>query len=374
MKKVANLVFNSFTNDSRVEKTSKSLIKNGFYVEVIAHGDKNLKYEDYYDGYKIKRFSYLDRKITKDTKGKIYAYLIYVYKSINYCKSFDIIHCNDLNTVPIAFLIKKFFNKNIKIIYDAHEYESERCHFSKFQNNMAKIIEGFLIKYVNIIITVSNSIAEDYRKIYGIKKPYIVYNSPPFINVIKYNIFREKFNIPQNHTIFLYQGGFGIGRGILEFYELIKNKENVSYVIMGYGYLEDIIKEKSKQEKNLYFQEAVPQNILLNYTSSADIGVCIEENLCKSWDYALPNKLFEYNMAKLPVIVSGLYEMKKFVKKNDTGFIIENIYDKNEFDNLYSNIIETYKEKINNIKKSNLIYNWEEQEKILINIYKKYLY
>ena len=373
MIKIANLVFNPFVNDSRVIKTSVSLSNNNYEVEVIAHLDKNLKKDERENNFRVRRFSYLDRNITKSKLKKIQAYLLYLKESISYCKEFDILHCNDLDTLPIGFIIKKFFNKGIKIVYDAHEHESERCHQGNISRNIARISERFLLKYVDSVITVSESIAYEYMKLYGIKKPYLIFNTPNYVSVKKKNIFREKFAIGEEDTIFLYQGGLGRGRGILEFADLIKYKKNVVYVIMGYGILENEIKEYASTYNNIYFHEAVTPDILLNYTSSADIGVCIEENLCKSWDYALPNKMFEYHMVGLPIIVSGLHEMKKFVKENDTGYILDDIFDKREFDSKFDMILNTYKSKAKNIDKIVKIYNWEEQEKKLFKLYQEAL-
>jgi len=369
--KIANLVFNTFTNDSRVLKESISLGKAGYNVEVIAHSSRELKEFEEHKFYKIRRFSYLDRSQKKSILSKLGAYVKYLKESIKYVKEFDVLHCNDLDTLPIAFVIKKFYNKKIKVVYDAHEHETERWHQSDFDKKFLKYIEKFFLKYVDEVITVSEPIANDYVRLYNIEQPTLIFNAPQKIEITKKDIFREKFNIPKEHVIFLYQGGLQPRRGILEFYELIKSKEQTSYIIMGFGELKEKILELTKTAKNLYFLDAVSPDVLLDYTSSADIGVCIEENLCKSWDYALPNKLFEYSMVGLPVIVSGLSELKRFVNENKNGYVIEDIFDQNEFDELFPKIIETYKEKspyIQNIKDE---YNWQNQEKKLLELYQK---
>ncbi len=56
-RKVANLVFNSFINDSRVMKESISLANNGYEVYVLAHHDKNLAINENKDNFSIRRFS-----------------------------------------------------------------------------------------------------------------------------------------------------------------------------------------------------------------------------------------------------------------------------------------------------------------------------
>lgn len=369
--KIANLVFNTFINDSRVLKESISLGKAGHTVEVIAHSSRELKEFEEHEFYKIRRFSYLDRSQKKSILSKLGAYIKYLKESIKHVKEFDVLHCNDLDTLPIAFVVKQFYNKKIKVVYDAHEHETERWHQSSFDKKVLKYVEKFFLKYVDEVITVSQPIANDYVKLYNIKQPTLIFNTPQKIEITKKDIFRERFNIPKEHVIFLYQGGLQPRRGILEFYELIKNKEQTSYIIMGFGELKERILELTKTSKNLYFLDAVSPDVLLDYTSSADIGVCIEENLCKSWDYALPNKLFEYSMVGLPVIVSGLSELKRFVNENKNGYVIEDIFDQNEFDKLFPKIIKTYKDKTPYIKKIRDEYNWQNQEKRLLELYQK---
>ena len=367
--KIANLVFNNFTSDSRVLKESISLANGGFEVEVIAHGDRGLDKFEKEKNFTIRRFSYLNRDESKSILSKLRAYLNYLRLSAKHCKTFDIIHCNDLDTLALAFIVKTFYNKQIKVVYDAHEHETERHHQSDFDKKILKIVERFLLKYVDKTITVSEPIADEYAKLYNIERPIVIYNTPEKIDIEKKDIFREKFNIPKEHIIFLYQGGLQPRRGILEFFNLIRGKEGVSYVIMGFGHLKDEILELTKTESNLYFHDAVSPDVLLDYTSSADIGVCIEENLCKSWDMGLPNKMFEYYMVGLPIVVSGLQELKRFVIENQTGFVIEDIFDQEEFDRLLPTILEKYREKYKNIEKVKNIYNWQNQEKKLLKLY-----
>ena len=147
MIKIANLVFNPFINDSRVKKESISLSKEGYFVEVIGYLSKGLKAVEKCRYFNIRRFSYLDNAINKRRITKVKVYIEYLLKSSSYCKDFDILHCNDLHTLPIAFIVKKFYNKNIKIIYDAHEYESEVIGLSRAEKFLVKIMERLLIQY-----------------------------------------------------------------------------------------------------------------------------------------------------------------------------------------------------------------------------------
>jgi len=376
MVKIANIVFNPFTNDSRVLKESLSLAKSGYKVEVIAHGDKGLPVEESYENIMIKRLAYFDRKVTRTKVGKLKAYLQYMKETVQYCKSFDILHCNDLNTLPIGFIIKKFFNKKVQIVYDAHEYETEINGLTGIQKKLTKKLEKFLIKYTNKVIIVSNAIADEYVKLYNIPKPALVLNTPPFKKIQKKDIFRETLNIPKDKTIFLYQGGFSSGRGIeilLDTFKSIDDEKSV-IVFMGYGPLEDLIKASEKNYKNIYFHKAVAPDVLLGYTSSADFGILFYENSCLNHYYCSPNKMFEYLMAEIPVIVSNLYEMKRLVEQNNIGVVAQENSPNGLEDSILKAVKLDKKELYQNIQKVKAIYNWEEQEKVLLELYESLKY
>ena len=371
-KKVALLIFNPFTNDSRVLKEAITLSNNNYIVEVIAHHDKNLEKTETYKNFLVKRVAYLDRSVTKNKFKKLNAYITYIKETAAYCKNFDILHCNDLDTLPIALIIKKLYKKNIKVIYDAHEYETETNGLHGIQKSITKILENFLIKYVDKVITVSDAIAEEYVKLYKIDKPSLVLNTPKYKEITKKNLFRGILHIQEEESIFLYQGSLNYGRGIeilIDTFKTMDKSKNI-LILMGYGEMEKEIKEASLKYDSIYFYPAVEPDILLDYTSSADFGIATIEDTCLSYRYCLPNKMFEYIMAEVPIIVSNLPEMKKIVDSYKVGVIAKN----NSKEGLEAAILEARKlnkkELNTNIKKTRNIFNWEEQEKVLLTTYR----
>ena len=371
MKKVFMYTFDSFVHDSRITKEANSLKNIGLEVTIIGHGDLGLKKEESINGINIKRFSYLDRTKTISKLRKLKIYFDFLQKSIRFSKGMDYLHCNDLMTLPIGYFVKKFLNKNAIVIYDAHEFETERNGLSSKQKKIVYFIESFLIKSADRVITVSESIAIEDARIYGIKKPFIILNTPPFQELSNQNLFRNKFAISQSQTIFLYQGSLHKGRGIeflIETFNEISDSSKV-IVFMGFGDLVGFIKEKSETSSNIYFQEAVLPSELLDYTSSADFGISLIEDTCLSYRYCLPNKMFEYLMADIPVLVSNLPEMRAIVENHNVGIVIkkseklELLYALDKATKLDKSVIES------NIKKVKKLYNWEEQEKVLKKVY-----
>ncbi len=373
-KSISSLVFNNFTNDSRVLKEAISLQNAGYAITVIAHGDEGIKNTEVISSIPVKRVSFLNRK-KASTLQKISAYFKYIKQAVSEAKTSDILHCHDLNTMPIAYIIKKFYNKSVKIVYDAHEYETEMNHLSERSKKVMYFFEKRLIKLADKVITVSDSIADEYVKLYPfIEKPHLVLNCPPYRQTTdeKHNIFRERFNLSKDAIIFLYQGSLSRGRGlelILEAFETISDKK-YNLVIMGYGELEEYTQNIANKYENIFFHEAVSPSVLLNYTSSADIGISTIENTCLSYYYCLPNKMFEYIMAEIPLMVSNLPEMSKVVAQHEIGVIL----DADSISNIHQAIEKTsgfdLEQLSNNLKAAKSIYSWENQEKELLKLYK----
>jgi glycosyltransferase involved in cell wall biosynthesis len=297
-------------------------------------------------------------------------------RSIPLCKNSDILHCNDLNTLPIGVIVKLFFNKKVKIVYDAHEYEiNDRPNEGKMSIRLKYLLEKALIRYADRVITVSNAIAKEYVRLYNIPKPAVVLNTPPYREIEKKDLFRGRFGIAGECPIFLYQGGLSKGRGIEILIDAFKALHDEggdtipAIVFMGYGPLEEEIEEISKKYKNIYFHPAVSPDVLLEYTGSADFGISLIEDVCLSYRYSLPNKMFEYLMADLPVIVSDLPEMRQVIEENKVGVIAR----ENSPESLKEAIEEVMRldrdvlqKNIQEVKK---IYNWEAQEKVLLGVY-----
>ncbi|MBU1667496.1 glycosyltransferase [bacterium] len=368
--KVTSIVLNNFKNDSRVLKENISLQNAGYKVLIVALHEEPLDEFDKVQGVDVHRIKLKSITWSKNLFMSMLKYMEWSYRIIKLYRKSDIVHCNDLSALPVGVAIK-YFNKNVKIVYDAHEYETEVDGLNGMRKTLTKFFEKFLIKYVDKTITVSNAIANEYVRLYNIPKPSLVLNTPPYKEIEKKDIFREALNIQKDKTIFLYQGGLSGGRGIeilLDTFKLINDEKSV-IVFMGYGPLENLIQEASKRYKNIYFHKAVTPDVLLDYTCSADFGILFYENSCLNHYYCSPNKMFEYLMAEIPVIVSSLYEMKRLVEDYNIGEVA--------FENTSRGLKKAIEKASNldqeelhkNIQKVKEVYNWEEQEKFLLEVY-----
>lgn len=93
-------------------------------------------------------------------------------------------------------------------------------------------------------------------------------------------------------------------RVIEAFTRLDRGKSHI--VFMGYG--EDpsqaSIDNASATLPNIHFKLAVPRELIISYSHSADIRLFVSGAATLSCRYAIPNKFFEYAHAGIPMLVS----------------------------------------------------------------------
>ena len=130
---------------------------------------------------------------------------------------------------------------------------------------------------------------------------------------------------PKEKNVILYQGSVNVGRGLELMIETIKLLQDCVLVIVGSGdILEDLEQMVLKEglEDKVKFTGRMTPSKLRGFTPSATIGISLEEDLGLNYRYALPNKLFDYIHAEVPVIVSDLPEMKKIVLEYEVGQVL----------------------------------------------------
>ena len=271
----------------------------------------------------LKNFRYLKISINIVMYLEIYGKMF--FRSLLF--SPQLIHANDWHVLPLAVAIKKI--NGAKILYDAHELESEANGVSTEMSRLIRIIERRCWKHVDTFVTVSPSIAFWYEREYGFKHTILVLNSPEIDNSgqIKWqkNYYREKFGIDADSTIFLYMGALEHGRGIeilLNIFAGIDGK--ASLVFMGDGSLKKMILSSSMIEKNVFLHDPVAHDQITNVASSADIGLCLIENVSLSDFYCLPNKFFDYIFSNLPLVASNFPDMREMIERYSLGYYVEN--------------------------------------------------
>ncbi|NPA45259.1 MAG: glycosyltransferase family 4 protein [Chlorobi bacterium] len=202
----------------------------------------------------------------------------------------------------------------------------------------------------------------------------VVRNIPKCYEIIENEI---KPKLPQNiinEKLIIYQGAVNVGRGIEQLIKAMQYVKNAKFIIVGNGDIFEDVKKLTKDLKlndRVYFTGKIPFNELFAYTKKADIGISIEENIGLNYYYALPNKLFDYIRANVPILASRLPEIENVVKTYNIGCFIENHNPKHiaEKINFMLNSPEKMQIWKENLKKTSEELCWENEEKILKEIF-----
>ena len=137
----------------------------------------------------------------------------------------------------------------------------------------------------------------------------------------------------------------------------------------GYGPLEGYVRQRAQESGNIFFHEAVDPDVLLEYTASADYGISFIEDSCLSYRYCLPNKLFEYLMAGIPVVVSNLVDVKALVAREGVGVVAEDNTATGLQRAVDSVLRMNYSDLAAAARVARKKYCWETQEQVLARIY-----
>lgn len=228
------------------------------------------------------------------------------------------INCHSVATLPVGVMLKRA--TGAKLVYDTHELETETNGLKGIRKYLTKRAERALIGYADHCIFVGTAIEKWYVREYGLDNTTVLYNCPPRRAITPTDYFREKFSIRSDIPIFLYQGVIGTGRGIPKLIEAFSSlAEQAALIVMGYGSLAGWTAREATKFPSIFFHPAVKPDCLLDYTAAADFGVSMIEATSLSYDYCMPNKLFEYVMANKPVLVSPTKEQSDFVRNYGIG-------------------------------------------------------
>lgn len=351
--------------ENRIEREVYAISELDVLIVVLGTHEKGLaKNERWSERILIKR---LNKRFDANLLSRIL--FIFIFQALCICEIArirpSIVNLHSLSTLPLAPFCRLL---GARIIYDAHELETETKQLKGVRKKVSKLIEGLFIKMCFAHIFVSKSIEKHYKESYGITNTAVVRNLPLYRAATPKNIFRNTFNITDDTKIFLYQGALVDGRGLNEIIEAFKGSHEHALVIMGFGGLTEKIKETANYYSNVYYHPAVSSDELLDYTASADFGILSTDDSCLNHIYCLPNKLFEYIMAGLPILSSELTEVKIILEEYKCGLTVKS-FTKPSIQNAASKIINRNYDR-DCIFETARHLNWETDKILLQEFYK----
>lgn len=354
MRRIIMAVSNDLATDQRVQRVAQSLTNAGFSVTLIGRKLKTSMPISF--SYKTVRFSLLA------TRGPLfYALLNWRIFWFVLFQKFDAAVANDLDTLVGVALATKLRRR--KLVYDSHELFTELPELVNRPKTKRiwQTIERIFVPKVDAAYTVCQSIANIYNSLYN-KNFAVVRNVPQYINAQSPE--RQK-------NVLMYQGALNVGRGIDLMIETMRLLPNCELWIAGSGDVEQQLRAQANAQTDggkVVFLGKLSPSELRTYTNKATIGLSLEEDLGLNYHYALPNKLFDYIQARIPVIVSNLPEMRAIVEQYKIGTVLTNRTPQALAQTVEQmlQISDTY---TNNISLAASELCWQNEEKTLIDIY-----
>lgn len=364
--KIIVSVTNDLITDNRVHKVCTTLTKMGFYVLLVGRvlpQSPSLNEREY----QCKRMHLFFKSgplFYAEYNFRLFFLLMF--------SRFDLLLANDLDTLAANFLTSKIKQK--PLIYDSHEYFTEVPELINRPRIQAiwGFLESKIVPKLKYAYTVCSSISNIYTEKYAVD--FKVVRNVPSQNFVPL----EATKTNDADKIVLYQGAVNIGRGLKQAILAMQSLDRTKLIIAGDGdiksELENLVVVNSLQGK-VEFAGRLPFDKLAELTATADLGLSIEEDLGLNYRFALPNKLFDYIQANVPLLITDLPEMHAIVQKYKIGEITTSLEPEVLAQKIKTCLNDSVKRKTwkENLKVAAKELVWEREEEVLIDIFSRFL-
>ncbi|MCP3740150.1 glycosyltransferase family 4 protein [Rossellomorea sp. BNER] len=360
--------------DGRIyHKQCKSLVKHGYEVILIAPTPENetIAREDSIELITINK---------PNSEWKRFLKTLTVVK-LALKTGADLFHFHDPELIPAGTLIRLISRK--PVIFDVHEHYPNAIMSKRYLKTWLKIpirwvyeiIERVCLPVLSGIVYTTKEIGTRYKKYKSVK----IENYPikdMFVQSRKGNI--DSYNL-------LYLGGITAIRGIEELIQaidiIVKSEPRATLTFVG-AFESKAFETKIKNlitelelENHIYFKGKVPYEDIEKYLSMSSIGI-IPYLPVPNHLVCLPNKLFEYMASGVAVVASDFPHYGEVVNQSKSGITVDPSNPLSIAHGLL--LLMRDPEKVRSFSSNgqywfNEKYNWEIEEKKLINFYQNFI-
>jgi glycosyltransferase involved in cell wall biosynthesis len=360
-------VINDLVTDQRVARTCVLLTESGYHVIQVGRilpGSPPLPQKPW----KMHRMWLVFKKgplFYAEYNLRLFFFLLFRHTNL--------LFSNDLDTLLPNFLIHKI--KRIPLVYDSHEFFTETPELTNrpLVRSIWLGLEKRILPRLRYVMTVNESLAAIFSRKYGI--PVLSIRNVPPRQEMPQKSDRGTLGLPARKNIILLQGsGINIHRGAEELIQAMAFLHETILLVIGGGDVIDTLKNMALQpdiDGKVIFLPRMPREELMRYTASVDLGLSVDKDICPNYHFSLPNKIFDYIHAGIPVLASALPEIRKIVEGYGVGRCIHSHIPQALAHDIRSMLndkamLETYR---SNCLKSREILCWENEKKPLVQLY-----
>jgi glycosyltransferase involved in cell wall biosynthesis len=369
--------------DVRVMRAATTLHKIGYSVSVIdLESDCTRPREENIDGIQMKHImlkphwlkpSRLPWRLVKSIR-KLTAAIFWLLQT-----PADIYHVHNENALLPCYLFAQIRRK--PLLFESYEMPMYTYETTSHKWLRSLVTQLFIImlRSCSGVITVSPLIIQEMYNRYGIAEVILVRNIPHYQEIPQSNKLREYLGLNKHVRIVLYQGNLQHDRNLENLVSAAKFLEkDIVIVLMGKDVGNTLSELKSLAEgeevtDRLKFVPPVPNKELLYWTASADIGVNIASpEYSLNTRMFLPNKLFEYLMAGVPVLSSPLPAIVEVINTHEVGWVLPSLDPKEvgtKINAMLADYIGLERMQHNALEKAKNEFCWEQESQRLIGLY-----
>ena len=228
----------------------------------------------------------------------------------------DVVHAHDFDALPAGWAVARRIGA--RLVYDAHEiYADQEPGAPRIYRGLVRVLEGRLARSADAVLTVSEPIAAELRRTLRLRKPPIVVLScPPLTEV-------DPAPVGEGPLRAIYQGAMGPGRPLEDLLVAAARAPEVELTLRIAGADLDALREAASALPNVQVAEPVAPDRLVEALAGFHVGLVINRPLTRNDELVFPNKLFEYLMAGLAVLVPRLPGLAPLVEEEQIGLTYE---------------------------------------------------
>jgi glycosyltransferase involved in cell wall biosynthesis len=237
-----------------------------------------------------------------------------------------LVHCNDYNTMWVGVAARLMGGS--AVVYDSHELWPDRNGRSEPRWWLIAC-EYLFVHLAHRTITASPGYAEVMARRYRITPPGVVRNIPD-ASMLPVAVSSENGDsgAGSEERLALYVGAITTGRGLELSIMALNHIDDVRLRLVGPArpaYLKELVALADREgvSDRVEFAGAVSADKLIETIREASVGLALIQPICLSYRMSLPNKVFEYVAAGLPVLGSDLPAIGSLVTEHRIGLLAE---------------------------------------------------
>lgn len=385
-RKVCMHVLANFRGDVRAKRAALALKEAGWQVTVIdVNGEQSSPVEEQ-DGIILKHMPARGSFATTRFKRHVLLRAFWMFMRSSVCllrTPADSYHALDLPALPACYIAACLHRK--PLIFESYELplstlsEAEMSKGRRLLQSLLAPALKHILPHCAGVIAVSPPIAQEMRRRYPGAHIVVVRNVPPYQAVMKSERLRQQLDLGPQARVALYQGHLQPDRELDRLIRAAKYLEpGIVLVMMGKGTPEMLTRLHSliateEVTNRVAILPPVPYEELLSWTASADLGLIVySPGHALNVRLCLPNKLFEFLMAGLPVLASRLDAVAEVLSTHEVGQVISSLAPENigaSINTMMADSQALEHMRQNALRAARDLFHWEKEQQQLILLY-----